>query len=51
MISIPPVCNRLVLFSPGVLHRINPLQGERYSVAVNLWAHEPLTTLASAPPA
>ena len=51
VISIPPVCNRLVLFSPGVLHRINPLQGERYSVAVNLWAHEPLTTPASAPPA
>ena len=41
---------RLVLFSPGVLHRINPLQGERYSVAVNLWASEPLTTPASAPP-
>ena len=50
VISIPPVRNRLVLFSPGVLHRINPLQGERYSVAVNLWASEPLTTPASAPP-
>ena len=50
VISIPPVRNRLVLFSPGVLHRINPLQGERYSVAVNLWANEPLTTPASAPP-
>ena len=51
VISIPPVCNRLVLFCPGVLHRINPLQGARYSVAVNLWANEPLTTPASAPPA
>ena len=50
VISIPPVRNRLVLFSPGVLHRINPLQGERYSVAVNLWDSEPLTTPASAPP-
>ena len=51
MISIPPVRNRLVLFSPGLLHRINPLEGERYSVAVNIWAQEPLTTPASAPPA
>ena len=51
VISIPPVRNRLVLFSPGLLHRINPLEGERYSVAVNIWAQEPLTTAASAPPA
>ena len=50
VISIPPVRNRLVLFSPGLLHRINPLQGERYSVAVNLWASELLTTPASASP-
>jgi len=50
VISIPPVRNRLVLFSPGLLHRINPLEGERYSVAVNIWAQEPLTTPASAPP-
>ena len=51
VISIPPVVNRLVIFSPGILHSINPLQGERYSVAVNLWGHEPLTTPESAPPA
>ena len=51
VISIPPVVNRLVIFSPGILHRINPLEGERYSVAVNLWSHEPLTTQESAPPA
>ena len=50
VISIPQVRNRLVLFSPGLLHRINPLEGERYSVAVNIWAQEPLTTPASAPP-
>ena len=50
VITIPPVRNRLVLFSPGLLHRINPLEGERYSVAVNIWAQEPLTTPASAPP-
>ena len=50
VISIPPVRNRLVLFSPGLLHRINAFEGERYSVAVNIWAQEPLTTSASAPP-
>ena len=37
-----PVRNRLVLFSPGLLHRINPFEGERYSLAVNIWGHEPL---------
>ena len=50
VISIPPVRNSLVLFSPGLLHRINAFEGERYSVAVNIWAQEPLTTSASAPP-
>jgi len=51
VISIPPVVNRLVLFSPGILHRINPFEGERYSVAVNIWAQAPLTTTAPEPPA
>ena len=46
VISIPPVVNRLVLFSPGILHRINPFEGERYSVAVNIWEQAPLTTTA-----
>jgi hypothetical protein len=39
VISVPPVVNRVVLFSAGVLHRINPFEGERYSVAVNVWGH------------
>ena len=43
--------NRLVLFSPGILHRINPFEGERYSVAVNIWEQAPLTTTAAEPPA
>lgn len=43
VISIPPVVNRLVLFSPGILHRINPFEGERYSVAVNIWKQPTLT--------
>ena len=51
VISIPPVVNRLVLFSPGILHRINPFEGERYSIAVNIWAQPPLTTTAAGPPA
>ena len=51
LISIPPVVNRLVLFCPGILHRINPFEGERYSVAVNIWEQAPLTTTAAEPPA
>ena len=51
VISIPPVVNRLVVFSPGIIHRINQLEGERYSIAVNIWQDEPLTTQESAPPA
>ena len=51
VISIPPVVNRLVLFSPGILHRINPFEGERYSVAVNIWEQAPLTTTAAEPQA
>ena len=51
VISIPPVVNRLVLCSPGILHRINPFEGERYSVAVNIWVLALLTTTAAVPPA
>ena len=51
VISIPPVVNRLVLFSPGILHRINPFEGERYSVAANIWEQAPLTTTAAESPA
>ena len=43
--------NRLVLFSPGILHWINPFEGERYSVAVNIWGQAHLTTTAAEPPA
>ena len=50
VISIPPLRNRLVLFSAGVLHRINQFNGERYSVAANLWEAEPLNIPMSSPP-
>ena len=43
--------NRLVLVSPSILRRINPFEGERYSVAMNIWAQAPLTTTAAEPPA
>ena len=49
VISIPPLRNRLVLFSAGVLHRINQFDGERYSAAANLWEAEPLNTPMSSP--
>lgn len=34
---IPPVVNRLVLFSPGLLHKIMPFSGSRFSIAMNIW--------------
>ena len=46
VISIPLVVN---LFSPGILHRINPFEGARYSMAVNIWEQAPLTTTAAEP--
>ena len=51
VISVPPVVNRLVQFSPGILHGITPFQGERYSLAVNILEQAPLTTTAAEPPA
>ena len=49
VISIPPVKNRLVLFSQGILHRINPFEGERYSFALNVWDHPPEKSPANSP--
>jgi len=36
-ITIKPVENRLVVFSPGLLHRVMPFEGSRYSFAANIW--------------
>ena len=44
VVTIPPATNRLVLMSPGILHRINPIEGERYSLAVNFWNQKPVTS-------
>lgn len=37
IIRIPPKKNRLVLFTSGLLHKINRFEGDRYSVAINFW--------------
>ena len=39
-ISINPIENRLVVFSPGLLHRVMPFKGNRYSFAANIWIDE-----------
>jgi hypothetical protein len=35
--QITPRTNRLVLFSPGIYHTVEPFSGERLSVAINPW--------------
>jgi hypothetical protein len=39
---VPAKRNRLVVFSPGMVHRVNPFVGERYSLAVNIWQDRPV---------
>lgn len=40
--SIQPVTNRMIIFSPGVLHGVEEYTGTRMSVAVNPWAKVPI---------
>lgn len=40
-ITVRPVTNRMVVFSPGVLHGVEAYTGTRLSVAVNPWANKP----------
>ena len=35
--QIVPKTNRMVLFSPGILHTVEPYEGNRMSVAINPW--------------
>ena len=35
--TIEPKLNRLLIFGKGVMHRVNPFVGKRWSVAANLW--------------
>jgi len=36
---ITPKTNRLVMFSPGQFHRVNPYKGKRVSLLINPWSH------------
>ena len=36
-LTIKPASNRLVIFEPGLLHRVMPFEGNRYSFAANIW--------------
>ena len=40
-ISVTPKTNRLVAFSPGLLHGVEDYTGTRMAVAVNPWAAKP----------
>lgn len=40
--TVKPVTNRMVVFSPGLVHGVAPYTGTRLSVAVNPWAIKPL---------
>ena len=37
-----PVPNRLVMFSPGIFHRVDPFDGTRLAISINPWAERPL---------
>ena len=37
-ISVKPIKNRLVIFSPGLLHGVEEFTGKRVSVNINPWA-------------
>lgn len=39
---VVPRDNRMVIFSPGILHTVEDYEGTRLSVAVNPWEHIPL---------
>lgn len=40
--TVKPVTNRMIVFSPGLVHGVQPFTGTRLSVAVNPWAKQPL---------
>jgi len=40
-ISVAPKTNRLLAFSPGILHGVEDFTGTRLSVAINPWAKKP----------
>ncbi len=44
-IRVAPVTNRMIIFSAGLMHGVEPYTGKRLSVAVNPWTHKPLGNL------
>ena len=39
-VTIEPKFNRLVIFSPGLYHGVEPFRGKRTSININPWEHE-----------
>ena len=39
-VTIEPKFNRLVIFSPGLYHGVEPFRGKRTSININPWKHE-----------
>jgi hypothetical protein len=39
--SITPKTNRVVIFPPGIWHKVDDFSGERVSILVNPWVHKP----------
>jgi len=42
-LRLAPRTNRLLCFSPGVLHHVYPFQGKRVAIAINPWAKVPMS--------
>lgn len=42
-ITIKPITNRMIVFSPNINHKVEPYTGTRLSVAVNPWTTKPMT--------
>lgn len=40
--SVAPVTNRVLMFSAGMWHGVNPYTGTRLAVAINPWGRKPL---------
>lgn len=43
--TVMPVTNRMIVFSPGLVHGVEPFTGKRLAVAINPWANKPTTYL------
>lgn len=41
-ITVKPKTNRLIVFSEGILHKVNEFEGERVAISINPWMKTPL---------